>query len=64
MVLTYASSAAVARCVGCSAVLIACGCAWGRRCLGRKNPFAIIVGITALAITVPTRNEYCSWVMM
>jgi len=30
------------------------------KCFGIKNLFAIIVGITALAITTPTINEYCS----
>ena len=29
-----------------------------------KNEFAIIVGITALPITVATKNEYWAWLMI
>ena len=35
----------------------------GSRCLGMKKALAIAVGITALAITVATRYEYCALVM-
>ena len=36
----------------------------GSRCLGMNQALAIAVGITALAITVATRYEYCAPVMI
>ena len=51
-VLTYTSPAAADCCTDdADCVLLV---AWGRRWRGRKNELAIMVGITALAITVPT----------
>ena len=38
--------------------------ALGSRCLGMNQALAIAVGITALAITVATRCEYCTSVMI
>lgn len=29
-----------------------------------KNELAIIVGMTALPITVATKKEYCAWLMI
>ena len=60
MVLTYTSSAAAGRC-NCLLRFLACGVRGEEDAWGRKNAFAIMVGITALAITVPTMQEYCFW---
>ncbi len=60
--LDYTSSTAIVGCVAGSDFLLLI--AWGSRCRGKKNEFAIMVGITALAMTVPTMKEYCDGVMI